>query len=46
MLCYAILYAFEIKEMMLVLTNNVSGFIELYEGTLDICYGMFWKWLI
>lgn len=46
MLCYAILYAFEIKEMMLVLTSNVSGCIELYEGALDIRYGMFWKWLI
>jgi hypothetical protein len=32
--------------MMLVLTSNVSGFIELYEGALDIRYGMFWQWLI
>jgi hypothetical protein len=32
--------------MTLVLASNVSGFIELYEGTLDIRYGMFWQGLI
>jgi hypothetical protein len=40
LLCYTI--CIEIKEMVLVLTNQVVAirFIELYESTFDMHYGM------